>query len=177
MYLDFVKNIGKSCHKHCLKKIKNSVYGENIRRDVNVQFKCITENWSENYADSVKEWWPMNRGNLIVKLKDDASVDYQDFAKIFNQMPCHLGSFVLSHSKRLMNIAICEIKGFYRNNICYGDIDSACIHKRHWSTLVDNGYVGKSLRLGKNDYGDAGIFYAWFRAPKKNAVSPLMIMV
>ena len=34
------------------------------------------------------------------------------------------------------------------------------------STLIEKGYVGKSLGLGKNDYGDSGIFYAWFLAPK-----------
>ena len=32
--------------------------------------------------------------------------------------------------------------------------------------MVDKGYVGKSVGLGKNDYGDSGIFYAWFLAPK-----------
>ena len=38
--------------------------------------------------------------------------------------------------------------------------------KKHWSTLVEKGFVGKSLGLGKNDYGDSGIFYAWFLSPK-----------
>ena len=38
--------------------------------------------------------------------------------------------------------------------------------KKHWSTLVDKGFVGKSLGLGKSDYGNSGIFYAWFLAPK-----------
>ena len=38
--------------------------------------------------------------------------------------------------------------------------------KKHWSTLVDKGFVGKSLGSGKNDYGNSGIFYAWFLAPK-----------
>ena len=32
--------------------------------------------------------------------------------------------------------------------------------------MVDNGFVGKTLGLGKNDYGNSGLFYAWFRAPK-----------
>ena len=33
-------------------------------------------------------------------------------------------------------------------------------HEKHWSTFVDNGFVGKALGLGKNDQGNAGIFYA-----------------
>ena len=32
--------------------------------------------------------------------------------------------------------------------------------------MVEKGFVGKSLGLGKNEYGNSGIFYAWFLAPK-----------
>ena len=81
-------------------------------------------------------------------------------------MPSHFGSFILSHSKRLMNDVFREIDGFYSNNIYYGDTDSGYIHKKHWSTLIEKGFVGKSPGLGKNDYGNSGIFYAWFLAPK-----------
>ena len=77
-------------------------------------------------------------------------------------MPCHLDS----HSKRLMNNVFLETDGFYSFNSYYGDRDSAYIHKEHRSTLVDNGFVGKILGLGKNDYGTAGKFVAWFLAPK-----------
>ena len=65
-----------------------------------------------------------------------------------------------------MNNVFREIDGFYNNIIYYTDTDSGYIHKKHWSTLVEKGYVGKSLGQGKNDYGDSGIFYAWFLAPK-----------
>ena len=82
-------------------------------------------------------------------------------------MPSHFGSYILSqHSKRLMNYVIEEINGFYNNNIYYTDTDSLYIHKNYWSTLVEKEYVGISLGLGKNDYGNSGIFYAWFVAPK-----------
>ena len=120
----------------------------------------------ENFDDRVKEWFPLKNGNLIVKLQDDEGVDDYNKAKSINTMPSHFGSFILSHSKRLMNKIFNEIDGFYSNNIYYGDTDSGYIHKKHWSTLVEKGYVGKSLGQGKNDYGDSGIFYAWFLAPK-----------
>ena len=48
----------------------------------------------------------------------------------------------------------------------YTDTESLYIHKKYWSSLVHNGFVGKSLDLGKNDYGNSRIFYAWFLAPK-----------
>ena len=42
-----------------------------------------------------------------------------------------------------------------------------CIYTRkYWSDLVDNGFVGKTLGLGKNDYGNSGRFSAWFLAFK-----------
>ena len=65
-----------------------------------------------------------------------------------------------------MNNVINQIDGFYNNNSYYTDTDSLYIHKNHWSTLVEKGFVGKSLGLGINDYGDSGLFYAWFLAPK-----------
>ena len=42
----------------------------------------------------------------------------------------------------------------------------AILIKKHWSTSIDKGFLGKSLGLGKNDYGNSGIFYASFLAPK-----------
>ena len=120
----------------------------------------------ENFDDRIKEWFPLKNGNFIVKLEDDEGVDDYDKAKSVNTMPSHFGSYILSHSKRLMNDVFREIDGFYSNNIYFGDTDSGYIHKKHWSSLVDKGFVGKSLGLSKNDYGNSGIFYAWFLAPK-----------
>ena len=100
------------------KKINNSVYGANIRRNVNDQFKCVRENWiRESFDDGVKEWWPMENGNLKVLLGVDNGVDDQDIAKSNNQMPRHLSSDFLGQSKRLMINVFREIDGFYGVNI------------------------------------------------------------
>ena len=164
---DMFKSQGKDLLQNLAKKIGLSVYGGNIRKDINEEYKCVTENWMrENFDDRVKEWFPLKNGNLIVKLEDDEGVDDYDKAKSINTMPSHFGSFILSHSKRLMNNVIKQIDGFYNNNIYYTDTDSLYIHKKYWSVLDDSEFVGKSLGLGKNDYGNSGIFYAWFLAPK-----------
>ena len=65
-----------------------------------------------------------------------------------------------------MNEMFPVIHGFYSNCVYYGDTDSGFLHKKHWCTLIGKGCVGKSLGLGKNDYGNSGIFYAWFSALK-----------
>ena len=159
---------GKDLLQNLAKKIGLSVYGGNIRKDINEEYKCVTENWMREYFDDrVKEWFPLKNGNLIVKLEDDEGVDDYDKAKSINTMPSHFGCCILSHSKRLMNKVFHEINSFYSNNIYYGDTDSGYIHKKHWSIFVDKGYVGKSLGQSKNDYGNSGIFYAGFLSPKR----------
>ena len=146
-YTEFVKDIvskrglynkeGKDLLQTLAKKLANSVYICSIRRDVKDQFICVTDKWMKvNYGDRVTEWWPLKNANTKVKLEDDKGVDEYDIANSSNQMPCHLGSYTLGHSKRKMNNFIREIDGFYSNNIYYGDTDSADIHKK---TLVHVG--------------------------------------
>ena len=81
-------------------------------------------------------------------------------------MPLHLGAFVSSNSKRIMNNFIHAINGFYTNDVYYTDTDSLYIENKHWDKLKNLGLVGKNLLQGKNDYGDGGILYALFLAPK-----------
>ena len=81
-------------------------------------------------------------------------------------MPLHLGAFVLSKSKRIMNNFIHAINGFYTNDVYYTDTDSLYIENKHWDKLKNLELVGKNLLQGKNDYGDGGILYALFLAPK-----------
>ena len=68
-------------------------------------------------------------------------------------MPSHLGSYILSHSKRLMNEVIIYIHGFYSKNKFYGDTDSIYIHKNEWNKLVVGSFIKDGLWYGKNDYG------------------------
>ena len=67
-----------------------SVNGGNIRKDVNEEYKCLTETWMrKNFDDRAKEWFPLRNGNSIVKLEDDKGVDDYDKAKPVNTMPSH----------------------------------------------------------------------------------------
>ena len=76
------KKQGKDLLQTLAKKVANSVYGGNIKRDVNDQLKCFTDTWmKENYDDSVKECWPLKNAILLVKSKVDNGVDDHDIAK------------------------------------------------------------------------------------------------
>ena len=59
--------------------------------------------------------------NHFVKMKND--VGLVDNVKKLNTMPLHLGSFVLSNNKRVMNNFIPSFNELYTNNIYYGDTD------------------------------------------------------
>ena len=53
--------------------------------------------------ESVKKWFPRKNGINMVTLKDKEGVDDEGISKKVNSQPCHLGSVILSHSKRIMN--------------------------------------------------------------------------
>ena len=64
---------------------------------------------------------------------DDAGLE--DEVKKLNTMPLHLGAFVLSNSKRLMNNFIHAINGFYTKDVYYPDTDNLYIENKHWDKL------------------------------------------
>ena len=148
-----------------VKLLTNSLYGENIRKDIEEKFACKSEMWMQTeYDERVRDYWKISGINYIVKMIDDAGLE--DEVKKLNTMPLHLGAFVLSNSKRIMNNFIHAIDGFYTNDVYYTDTDSLYIENKHWEKLEKTGLVGKNLLQGKNDYKDGGIFYGLFLAPK-----------
>ena len=148
-----------------VKLLMNSLFGENIRKDIEEKFACKSEMWMRTeYDERVKDYWKISNINYIVKMIDDKGLE--DEIKKINTMPLHLGAFVLSNSKRIMNNFIHAIKGFYTNDVYYTDTDSLYIENKHWKKLEEAGLVGKNLLQGKNDYKDGGIFYGLFLAPK-----------
>ena len=148
-----------------VKLLMNSLYGENIRKDIEEKFACKSEMWMQTESDErVKDYWKISGFNYIVKMIDDAGLE--DEVKKLNTMPLHFGAFVLSNSKRIMNNFIHAINGFYTNDVYYTDTDSLYIENKHWDKLDRAGLIGKGLLQGKNDYKDGGIFYGLFLAPK-----------
>ena len=78
----------------------NSLYGENIRKDIEEKFACKSEAWMmAEYDERVKNYWKMSGINYIVNMIDDPGLKYE--VKKLNTMPLHLGAFVLLNSKKL----------------------------------------------------------------------------
>ena len=147
------------------KLITNSLYGVQIRRDINESYYCKSENWMKTeFDENILDYWKLPNGNYIVKMKKDDGLD--DDCDNKNTLPAVLGAFNLSNSKRIMNNFIREINGFYNNSIYYEDTDSLYIEKKYWDVLDKANLVGKNLCQGKDDYETGGTFYGLFLAPK-----------
>ena len=134
------KDEGNDFMQLLVKLLMNSLYGENIRKDIEEKFACKSEYWMQTeYDERVKDYWKISGINYIVKMIDDKGLE--DEVKKLNTMPLHLGAFVLSNSKRIMNNFIHAINGFYTNDVYYADTDSLHIEKKHWDKLDKAGLV------------------------------------
>ena len=148
-----------------VKLIMNSLYGVQIRRDINESYYCKSENWMKTeFDENVIDYWKLPNGNYIVKMKKDDGLD--DDCDIKTTLPAVLGAFILSNSKRIMNNFIREINEFCNNSIYYGDTDSLYVEKKFLDVLDKANLGGEDLCQGKNDYETGGIFYSLFLAPK-----------
>ena len=143
----------------------NSLYGIQIRRDINESYSCKSETWvKKEFDENVLDYWKLPNGIYTVKIKKHDGLD--DDCDIKNTLPADLGAFILSNSRRIMNNFIRELNGFYNNNIYYTDTDSLYIEKKYWDVLGRANLVGDKLCQGKNDYKTGGIFYGLYLAPK-----------
>ena len=148
-----------------IKLIMNSLYGVQIRKDINESYYCKSENWMKTeFDENVLDYWKLPNGNYIVKMKKDDGLD--DDCDIKSTLPAVLGAFILANSRRIMNMFIREINGFYENNVYYTDTDSLYIEKKYWDVLDEANLVGDNLCQGKNDYESGGVFYGLYLAPK-----------
>ena len=142
----------------------NSLYGFQIRKDFHESYCCKLESWMKTeFDENVLDYWKLPKENYTVKTKKYDDLD--DDCNIKNTLPAHLGAFILSHIKRIMNNFLKEINGFHKNNIYYGDTDSLYIEKKR--VVLDKANLfGKNLYQDKNDYERGGIFYGLFLAPE-----------
>ena len=144
-----------------VKLIMNSLYGVQIRRDIDQPYEGKSQKWMETeYDENVLYYWRLPSGEYIVKFKKDDGLDGDNDVK--NTLPSHLRAFLLNNSKRITNNIIREINGFFNDSIYYGDTDSLHIEEKVWENLDEAKSVGKNLCEGKNDYETGYIFYCYF---------------
>ena len=105
------KDEGNDVMQLLVKLLMNSLYGENLRKEIEEKFACKSEMWIETeYDERVLDYWKISGIKYIVKMTDDAGLE--DEVKKLNTTPLHLGSFVLSTSKRIIIISYTPSMGF-----------------------------------------------------------------
>ncbi|ESO91120.1 hypothetical protein LOTGIDRAFT_153554 [Lottia gigantea] len=128
--------------------------------------------WSEatlkaNNDSHVINYEKVNDSQFIVKINEEEKEFDCTPPKSIRLTPSHLGSFVLSHSKKIMNNFIHVIDGFYKPEIYFTDTDSLYISSSNWDKLNEAGLVSENdYCKGKNDYGDGGIIFGLYLVPK-----------
>ncbi|ESO93917.1 hypothetical protein LOTGIDRAFT_153390 [Lottia gigantea] len=177
VWFDYPKNIdlrnkykreGNIVGSNCMKLLGNSLYGKSIQKDL----FTTRHLWNEatlqaNFDSPVKTYEKINDTQYIVETEIEEKEITTEDSKSTRLTPSHLGSFVLSHSKKIMNNFIHIINGFYKPEIYYTDTDSLYISSKNWKKLNRAGLVSeKDYCKGKNDYGDGGIIFGLYLAPK-----------
>ena len=118
---------------------------------------------SEN-DERVKVFRKRSHGNYIVKKVDDLGLEDEVTKK--STLPLHLDTFVLSNSKRNMNIFIHVMAGFYTKDVHYTDTDSLYIDNKHWEELDEAALIGKNPLQGKIVYENGASFMVFFLHPR-----------
>ena len=154
-----------------LEKIMNSLYGVQIRRDIDEFCKCKSQHWIETeFDDNILDYWKLANGNYISKMKKDDGLDGNNDDN--NTLSSHLGAFTLSNSKRFMNNFIREMNGFHNISINHTDTDSLYIERKNWDVSEKASFNGPNLSQVKKDYKSGGTLYGLFLAPKiKNCLN------
>ncbi|ESP02093.1 hypothetical protein LOTGIDRAFT_157242 [Lottia gigantea] len=161
------KKEGDMVASNCMKLLGNSLYGKSIQKDINTSRHLWSEStFKANFDSHVKSYEKVNDSQYTVEMNEEEKefVPPKDFTRL---TPAHLGAFILSHSKKIMNNFIHVIDGFYKPEIYYTDTDSLYISSSNWDKLNEAGLVSENeYSKGKNDYGDGGIIFGLYLAPK-----------
>ncbi|ESO98096.1 hypothetical protein LOTGIDRAFT_174352 [Lottia gigantea] len=153
------KREGNIVGSNCMKLLGNSLYGKSIQKDI----FTTRHLWNEatlqaNFDSRVKTYEKINDTQYIVETEIEEKEITTEDSKSTRLTPSHLGSFVLSHSKKIMNNFIHVINRFYKPEIYYTDTDSLYISSNNWKKLNRAGLVSeKDYCKGKNDYGDISV--------------------
>ena len=101
--------------QNLVKLIMSSLYEVQIRKDINESYKTKSQNLMEaEYDDNKLDFCRLPNENYIVELERDDGLEGDN--DVNNALPSHLGAFILSNTKRIMNDFIREENGFHKNS-------------------------------------------------------------
>ena len=99
-----------------VKLLLNSLYGKMIQKDMNTKAHIWNDNTFNNRYDPdlLKKFERINDDQYYVEMKKEITdvIDHSQSNGTTKLLPSHLGVFILSHSKRIMNNFIHSIDAF-----------------------------------------------------------------
>ncbi|ESP03256.1 hypothetical protein LOTGIDRAFT_171603 [Lottia gigantea] len=127
------KRKGNIVGSNCMKLLGNSLYGKSIQKDRNTSNRSLWNGvtFQANFDSHVKNYEKINDTQYFVEIQIEEKEITAEDSKSTRLTPSHLGSFVLSHSKKIMNNFIHVINGFNKPEIYYTDTDSLYISSRN----------------------------------------------
>ncbi|ESO88677.1 hypothetical protein LOTGIDRAFT_165463 [Lottia gigantea] len=142
------KKEGDMVASNCMKLLGNSLYGKSIQKDINTSRHLWSEaTFKANFDSHVKSYEKVNDSQYIVEMNEEEKefVPPKDFTRLTST----------------------HLDGFYKPEIYYTDTDSFYISSSNWDKLNEAGLVSENeYSKGKNDYGDGGIIFGLYLAPK-----------
>ena len=124
------KDVKVGVMQFLIKTLMNSLYGEQIRKEIEDNFVFKSDYWMlTEYDEQVKKFWKISHGNYIIKMVDDKGLG--DEVKKLNTIPLHVGAFVSWNSQRLLN----KFNGFYTNVLYYTNTESLYSENEHWDKI------------------------------------------
>ena len=121
--------------------------------------------------DLLKKFERINGEQYYVEMEKEITdvIDHSQSSGTTKLLPSHLGVFILSHSKRIMNNFIHSLDGYRKPNI-YSDTNSIYISSELFHKLEQDGFVGDELGIGKKRLWKWRN-YLWIISCSKNKVS------
>jgi len=141
------------------KLLLNSIYGKTVTRDIEEKYIITSKREFALHKNdhTVKDFDFLSNGQVLMKIEERGKSFF----------PSQFGSYILAHSRRVMNDIVHAIDGFNTFKIWYTDTDSLYIDQISYLKLQELGYVGDALGQGKNDNKSGGVInYAIFAGPK-----------
>lgn len=161
-YIEFLYNKRKEYKKlnndiqKIFKTILNSSYGKFLQKVSEETIFCLIEN--------LKQLKNKKKIKNVERINNNY-IEVTKYSNIINRLPIYIGSFILSYSKKLMNVIF---KSLRIKDVYYSDTDSIYLTNSGLYESKLNEIMGDDLNQFKNDYGNNRfITKAVFLSPKR----------
>ena len=169
-----------------VKLLLNALYGKTVQKDIDKEMYVWNEDTlRRNFDDTILSYHQIRKVSMagkatyiVEKRKEKEHIDVtkknqregligKTKSMKSREVPIHLGSFILAHSRRTLNNFLLPINAYKDPTVqYYQDTDSTYTSQAHYDILDKLGHVGGNMCQGKNDYENGGIVFGMYLGSK-----------